>query len=326
MPTRDPQYYFPDGSLVLQVDQRLFNIQRSRLVLLSTVFSEMLEVPAAAKDPMEGTSDAAPIVLEGDKEDEFLGLLWAIHLSPHGVCAFLASTPSEEHCLTLLSVARLSRKYGFEGLDTWAMESLHGFMAGIPFFIGVAMSVRLLQVSVLFQGPILERSVALVKTAVLDGKVAILPVLTFSESLGITALVPFTYYQLLCGGAWFNNPEISSKQMKRLLCGYRNITQLWHVLSLEPICHHQCHANHLRTCQQSWQVTWRRATTDPSVTALAVPDVNKKLTAVTSLIEGGLVPYSGQGACRSVAPIRAKISHIWETMGDVFEVVPQLSE
>ncbi|KAG9028451.1 hypothetical protein FRB95_006483 [Tulasnella sp. JGI-2019a] len=67
--SKDPDYYFPDGSLCLAVEQKLFKIHSGVLARHSTVFCDMLSVPPLADTGGE-QYEAVPVVrLEDEAKD-----------------------------------------------------------------------------------------------------------------------------------------------------------------------------------------------------------------------------------------------------------------
>ncbi|TCD70170.1 hypothetical protein EIP91_004640 [Steccherinum ochraceum] len=117
---RDDTYYLEDGSLVLQVENTLFNIHRTTLSKDSSMFSTMFELPQAGND-LDGASDANPLLLHGDTVDEFRNFLWALYALPHEL--LLVHTPKAE-LNRLMDIARISFKYQLKSVETWALDAI----------------------------------------------------------------------------------------------------------------------------------------------------------------------------------------------------------
>ncbi|KAG8716476.1 hypothetical protein FRC09_015708 [Ceratobasidium sp. 395] len=74
--TRDPQYYYEDGSVVLLVDDTLFRVQASLLKAQSEAFRDMFASLSGDVDAkVEGLSDECPIKISDVTVPEFRNLL-----------------------------------------------------------------------------------------------------------------------------------------------------------------------------------------------------------------------------------------------------------
>lgn len=128
---RDDSYYFPDGSCVLLVEDTLFNVHRSILSRDSSMFSTMFTLPAPRGQsiPVEGSSDDHPIVLAGDIAAEFRNLLWALYALPHEL---LVVHTNKADLTQLMDIAKLSNKYSFRSLETWALDAVNDLVTRNP--------------------------------------------------------------------------------------------------------------------------------------------------------------------------------------------------
>ncbi|KAJ7601046.1 hypothetical protein C8J56DRAFT_767528 [Mycena floridula] len=121
---RDDTYYLSDGSAVFLVEDILFNVHRSILSKDNSSFSNMFTLPQGDA-VAEGGSDDNPIVLLGDKPSEFRHFLWALYALPPE----LISIHSSGADLTqLIDIARISNKYSFKSLETWALDAIQEFV------------------------------------------------------------------------------------------------------------------------------------------------------------------------------------------------------
>ncbi|KAJ3747547.1 hypothetical protein DFH05DRAFT_1392557 [Lentinula detonsa] len=117
---RDSSYYFEDGSCILLIQDTLFNVHRSLLSRDNSSFSTLFTLPQGSHD-VEGQSDDNPIILRGDKPSEFRHFLWALYALPPE----LQIVNSSNADLTqLIDIARISNKYSFKSLETWALDAL----------------------------------------------------------------------------------------------------------------------------------------------------------------------------------------------------------
>ncbi|CAA7262792.1 unnamed protein product [Cyclocybe aegerita] len=125
---RDDRYYFEDGSCVFLVEDTLFNVHRSILSKDSSSFSTMFSLPQG-NVIAEGLSDDNPIVLSGDTPDEFRHFLWALYALPPEL--LIVTTPSA-NLLHLIDIARISNKYSFKSLETWALDAIQEYVNRKP--------------------------------------------------------------------------------------------------------------------------------------------------------------------------------------------------
>ncbi|KAK7468935.1 hypothetical protein VKT23_003430 [Stygiomarasmius scandens] len=126
--TRDTEYYFEDGSCILLVQGTLFNVHRSMLSRDKSTFSTMFTLPQGGLEA-EGRSDENPIVLSGDKASEFRHFLWALYALPPQLR--IVNSPGADLTL-LIDIARISNKYSFKSLETWALDAVQEYVNRKP--------------------------------------------------------------------------------------------------------------------------------------------------------------------------------------------------
>ncbi|KAF7297712.1 BTB domain-containing protein [Mycena kentingensis (nom. inval.)] len=98
---RSADYWFSDGSIVLQPESTQFRVAKSMLAMHSTVFRDMLSLPPTEEPLVEG----CPVVLlPGDKADDWKHLLDAMHPKS----TLVQEPPLLAHVCAIL---RLSKKY-----------------------------------------------------------------------------------------------------------------------------------------------------------------------------------------------------------------------
>ncbi|KAG7445694.1 uncharacterized protein BT62DRAFT_969398 [Guyanagaster necrorhizus] len=124
---RDEAFYFDDGSCVLLVENTLFNVGVHRTMLSKdgSSFKMMFTLPQGS-EPTEGTSDDIPIHLTGDSAKEFRNFLGALYALPPEMRA-LATDVSK-----LIDIARISNKYAFKSLETWALDAIQEYINHRP--------------------------------------------------------------------------------------------------------------------------------------------------------------------------------------------------
>ncbi|KAG6844038.1 hypothetical protein H0H87_010362 [Tephrocybe sp. NHM501043] len=123
---RDPEYYFEDGSCIFLVEDTLFNVHRTRLSNdTTTSFASMFSLPQGDL-VVEGQSDDNPIILIGDTAAEFRSFLWSFYALPPEI------SKASENLLLMIDIARVSNKYGFKNLETWALNTIHEYVKRMP--------------------------------------------------------------------------------------------------------------------------------------------------------------------------------------------------
>ncbi|EFI27142.1 hypothetical protein CC1G_14967 [Coprinopsis cinerea okayama7 len=130
--TKDGQYYFEDGSCVILIKDTLFNVHRSVLSKDGSTFSTMFsprERHSSLGLPEEGKSEDNPIVLHGDSPQEFRDFLWAMYALPHELRAVTSPTAD---LTQLINIARISNKYAFKSVETWALEAIQDYVNRKP--------------------------------------------------------------------------------------------------------------------------------------------------------------------------------------------------
>ncbi|KAL0961398.1 hypothetical protein HGRIS_006349 [Hohenbuehelia grisea] len=125
--TRDPNYYIEDGSCILLVEDTLFNVHRTILSKDSSSFSAMFSLPQAQTS--EGRSDNNPIIIHGDTAAEFRDFLWALYALPPELR--VVNSPNAD-LNQLINIARISNKYTFKTLETWALDAIHEYVNQRP--------------------------------------------------------------------------------------------------------------------------------------------------------------------------------------------------
>ncbi|KAF7297799.1 BTB domain-containing protein [Mycena kentingensis (nom. inval.)] len=112
---RSPDYWFEDGSIILQAETTQFRVVKSVLAIHSTVFRDMFSVPLPADEPLV---EGCPVVfLPGDKAGDWKHLLDAMYPQT----CFPKNGPSIEELSALL---RLSKKYDIASFRKRCIECL----------------------------------------------------------------------------------------------------------------------------------------------------------------------------------------------------------
>ncbi|KAJ6577802.1 hypothetical protein B0H19DRAFT_985414 [Mycena capillaripes] len=120
-PTRVEDLWFSDGSLVIQAEQSLYRVYRAVLGARSTVFNDMQSFP----QPEDGeTIEGCPVVKLPDAAADVTCFLRAIFDS-----SYFETYPTKTDLSTVVSILRLSNKYGVDYLRRRALVHLS---SGIP--------------------------------------------------------------------------------------------------------------------------------------------------------------------------------------------------
>ncbi|KAF7297739.1 BTB domain-containing protein [Mycena kentingensis (nom. inval.)] len=113
---RSPDYWFDDGSIVLQVESTQFRVAKSMLARHSSVFADMLSLPPTQDPLIEG----CPLVeLAGDSSRDWTHLLGAIYTK--GGITDRNDIPSFDQ---LAAILRLSKKYDIPELRRRCVDLL----------------------------------------------------------------------------------------------------------------------------------------------------------------------------------------------------------
>jgi len=112
---RHERFYFPDGNIILLVENTLFKVHRFFFVRDSEVFREIFTFPPPRGQAPKGSSDDTPIKLDGqDRQDfeNFLSLLYPEDFA-------------EEHDSSFwFSCLRFSLKWSFERQKNASLEKI----------------------------------------------------------------------------------------------------------------------------------------------------------------------------------------------------------
>ncbi|GJE97124.1 hypothetical protein PsYK624_133350 [Phanerochaete sordida] len=121
---RDETYYLQDGSFVLRVQNTLFNVHRTLLAKDGSLFSSMFTLPQGDQEA-EGTSDNCPVHLTGETVPEFKNFLWVLYALPHELAEITLPQIDLSRLNRLIDIARVSFKYHFRSVETWALDVIN---------------------------------------------------------------------------------------------------------------------------------------------------------------------------------------------------------
>ncbi|KAF7297730.1 BTB domain-containing protein [Mycena kentingensis (nom. inval.)] len=101
--TRSLEYWFDDGSIVLQVESTQFRVAKSMLARHSVVFKDMLSLPLPPDEPLV---EGCPVVVLHDSSADWAHLLGAMYTT-----GGLAEKDEAPVFQQLAAILRLSKKY-----------------------------------------------------------------------------------------------------------------------------------------------------------------------------------------------------------------------
>lgn len=99
-----------------------------------------------------------------------------------------------------------------------------------------------------------------------------------AEQLGMCDLLGSAYYALMLRGpaAWFSDPHITSMQRKRLMNGWRRITEV-DLSNTTPVLEHHPACVQRQKCQAAWTQLWKDTIQAVEECYPAVVDLREKL-------------------------------------------------
>ncbi|OCH92656.1 hypothetical protein OBBRIDRAFT_791103 [Obba rivulosa] len=281
-PSRDPTYYISDGNSVLLVENTLFKVHRSILTKDKSAFETMFQLSSetdssrsdSSMTSPEGETDENPIRLLGDTADEFRALLWALYALPHEL--MLATTP-DANCTQLLNLARITHKYQFRSIETWALSVLHihysrpGALDNMspmnapmsllhpPLTDGPSL-VQVTELAALCERPdLLEIATTRWKRLIGEGKDLALAI-DIGERFNLRSMLGLAYHAMMLKGKayWDIDAMLTREQRIRLLCGYYSLAKLWDTLpSQPPIITHNARCTSQQRCMKAWGAVWK---------------------------------------------------------------------
>ncbi|CAE6484606.1 unnamed protein product [Rhizoctonia solani] len=125
--TRDPKYYFEDGSVTFRVCQILFKVHMSLIKAHSEHFFNRPDL-AGGPTALRGTSDEDAIVIPDIQPSQFRNLLKVVYCLPGNNFVTRPSTLNKGSIVCnfdcYLDVALLSRKFAMRDIEQWAGSQL----------------------------------------------------------------------------------------------------------------------------------------------------------------------------------------------------------
>lgn len=177
------------------------------------------------------------------------------HTSPHEL---LVAMSPDANCTQLVNLARITNKYQFRSLETWALNALYAIYARQPAFDDIPTThpppalplphshtapspntpslVQLTELAALCERPdLLEAVVARWKRLIGEGKDLALAI-RVGERFNLRQVLGLAYHAMMLKGktCWDAEVALSREQRIRLLAGYYALGKLWDGLAAQP--------------------------------------------------------------------------------------------
>ncbi|KAI5118243.1 hypothetical protein M0805_007492 [Coniferiporia weirii] len=301
---RDEDYYFPDGSCIVLVENILFNVHRSILSRDSSSFSTLFTLPQGEQIVPDGTTDENPIVLYGDTAREFRHFLWALYSMPHELKDLHRS---RSNIPKLVDIVHVSVKYSFKSLETWACDILKACIARRPFplreantteraqLIDIMRLAQLCQHKRLLDGLVSSFQELLTSSPGYNELALLLVDELEPPALKLTGAAYFS--ALLRGPEFWDTPEMCAAPHRRLriLNGYYHLTSLWEIFCKNPprYTHSSaCLQWSYSQCEARWHASWKEHIASDEVMSLNPADVVGRLKAIATSLGNEFKPVS----------------------------------
>lgn len=154
----------------------------------------------------------------------------------------------EANCMQLLHIARLTHKYQFKSIETWASGALSRYYNRLGAFDAIPTVtsdsddsqtpslVQITEIAGLCENQdLLDATAGKWRRLVLEGKDVALAI-GIAESLNIRSLLGLAYHAMLLSGRarWDTEPLLNRNQRVRLLAGHYSLTKIWEGLPGNP--------------------------------------------------------------------------------------------
>ncbi|EMD39797.1 hypothetical protein CERSUDRAFT_103745 [Gelatoporia subvermispora B] len=351
---RDDTYYLPDGSCILQVENTLFNVHRTILSKDASSFSAMFDMPEHPAHQVEGKSDENPIVLTGDSVQEFKNFLWVLYALPHELVQI---STIHTDISRLIDIARVSNKYSYKSVETWALDVLDDYINRRPPPLIPPHDTPDFDQVVAEKGAEVSHIMRLAHQCgherLLASMIATLRKLmgvsiryahlamTLADELDLRVLRGAAYLEVMqktevvahlnAGSAVESfgadtvddrgRLVVTREQRLRLLCGYHRLTVDWERLRTRPLSFPHaatCGTSwHQSQCAQSWLDFWKEKTICETVLSLGLADVIGRLRVIARECERWGTATYMHHECRMIAR-----KAIQDKIKEIEEVLP----
>ncbi|KAH7101008.1 hypothetical protein BKA62DRAFT_203104 [Auriculariales sp. MPI-PUGE-AT-0066] len=239
-PVRSKDFYFPDGNIVLRVENTLYKIYRGVLTRKSATFLALFE-PSAEPESSHavpvGQDDEHPILITDGTAQQWDAFIWAAFSGFDELERLHLAFPGPEKLLRLLYTALLANQFGCESLCSWALrnaslvvsksteaDSSSTLRHDVP--LSIVRALAELQQSNSIKDELLSWAEPFILQAQNRAIVNQLPVLRVAHGSGWHIIAANGYYRLVCGNAsrWAELGLTEAEQL-RLLRGYQYLNE-----------------------------------------------------------------------------------------------------
>lgn len=183
----------------------------------------------------------------------------------------------DPNCVQLVHLSRISHKYQFRSIETWALEALNNYFVSHPSaFDSLPPSLpapgnapadppapSLVQVTELAalceRMDLLSLAVNRWKHLIAQGKDLSLAI-NLGERFNLKPITGLAYYHMMLKGRshWDTESTLSREQRGRLLSGYYSLGKLWDTLqSQPPLINHTARCASQQRCNKAWTGVWK---------------------------------------------------------------------
>ncbi|KAF8148984.1 hypothetical protein K438DRAFT_1779479 [Mycena galopus ATCC 62051] len=302
-PTRDADYYFDDGDLIILAENTLFRVHKFLLSRDSSMFKDMFIIPggSSAAERSDGSSDETPLSVS-DTVEAFRALLWVLYALPPDLQAYLANDKTAVDLNRIVSVAETTNKYHFASLEAWSMQVIKSVVPKLKFT--EATSTLLARIMTLAErcadselsDTVLEAWEGLLRSGVNPAQL-----INVLERQGHSSFSPLTFHaqlstmKLVHTGAPGSRTVtltgcdgLSDKQVRKLLFGRWSLEKEFLRLSTNPpllVRSADCSiSNHTSVCIRDWEKIWSECVNSKTVLIIDSADLLGRLNAAQKYI------------------------------------------
>ncbi|KAF8235069.1 hypothetical protein L208DRAFT_1258941 [Tricholoma matsutake] len=313
-PARDSTYYIADGNVVILVENILFKVHRSMLAKDRSTFDGMFGLDTHTmiidvddqddnhtRVQMEGETDDNPISLRGDTVEEFSALLWSLYALPSEIAVAMTAKADDPR---LIHLARITHKYQFRSIETWALETLATYYSTSPASPSIQITTQLTELAVLCDcSELLSAAISKWKRILGEGE-AISSAIVIAERLNLRDLLGLAYHTMMLKGrdVWNSDPHLTRSHRVHLLSGYYTLSHIGSELaSTPPRLKHDNTCHRRNNCRTGWASLWKAINTSKNglgsqVVKLPNADILGRMMLARSVLEAlvdGAIPVEG---------------------------------
>ncbi|KAG6902624.1 hypothetical protein C0995_014230 [Termitomyces sp. Mi166 len=314
----DPKYYFADdpaADCFIRVEKILFKLMERRIT--------------GRTEPITGQN---PLELFGVSVTEFRALMWAREDDAEGQPRAL------EDLERLLSLATVTKNFGFDRLHDWTIDSMHRVFSSDSSLVdscSSAILTRVIEVATQYKATdLLEATVSKWCTRVRRKDSPAVPAILAADEYELAKLAGVAYYTHLLEAIEQASPptadsplripadpKLSSKQIIRLLSGHMslvNFSERYKRRAPKLECVESCSADAHKACTLVWDERWQAAAGSRKVLALCSADVLGLVAEMSDQLSGDDLGGGITEACRLVA-----LQSLKQSLRDIREKLPQ---